>query len=114
MWQVLQSATDITNCDRILSQSATGITKCDNYNKVRRNTVSQFKKESVNQIYLYDMVLYDIVCKKDRKCYGNLKRADSLFWVLAKLVLIFHWNTFEKKFTNLRYCSEITTWQNSV
>ena len=35
--QVLQSASGITKCDRLLLQSASGITKCDSYYKVRRN-----------------------------------------------------------------------------
>ena len=36
--QVLQSASGITKCDRLLLQSASGTTKCDSYYKVRCNT----------------------------------------------------------------------------
>ena len=35
--QVLQSASGITKCDRLLLQSASGIRKCDSYYKLRRN-----------------------------------------------------------------------------
>ena len=34
---LLQSASGITKCDRLSLQSASGITKCDSYYKVRRN-----------------------------------------------------------------------------
>ena len=37
---LLQSASGITKCDRLLLQSTSGITKCDRYYKVRRNTCS--------------------------------------------------------------------------
>ena len=40
--QVLQSASGITKCGRLLLQSASGITKCDNYYKVRRNRSATF------------------------------------------------------------------------
>ena len=36
---LLKSASGITKCDKLLLQSASGITKCDSYYKVRRNTV---------------------------------------------------------------------------
>ena len=36
---LLQSASGITKCDRLLLQSASGITECDSYYKVRRNKV---------------------------------------------------------------------------
>ena len=37
--QVLQSASGIPKCDRLLLQSVSVITKCDSYYKVRRNRV---------------------------------------------------------------------------
>ena len=42
--QVLQSASGITKCDRLLLQSASGITKCDSYYKVRRNSFQRRTK----------------------------------------------------------------------
>ena len=44
--QVLQSASGITKCGRLLLQSASGITKCDNYYKVRRNRSATFLQPS--------------------------------------------------------------------
>ena len=38
--QVLESASGITKCDRLLLQSASGITKCDSYYQVSRNARS--------------------------------------------------------------------------
>ena len=41
--QVLQSASGITKCDRLLLQSVSGITKCDSYYKVIGNTCAKIK-----------------------------------------------------------------------
>ena len=40
--KVLQSASGITKCDRLLLQSASGSTECNSYYKVRRNTCAGF------------------------------------------------------------------------
>ena len=48
--QVLQSASGITKCDRLLLQSALGITKCDSYYKVRRNAMVKIRIKSYNLV----------------------------------------------------------------
>ena len=40
--KVLQRASGITKCDRLLLQSASGSTECNSYYKVRRNTCLGF------------------------------------------------------------------------
>ena len=55
MRQVLQSASGIRKCDRLLLQSASGNTKCDSYYKVRRNNSMkiQIKNFVIGMMFQY-------------------------------------------------------------
>ena len=59
---LITSASGITKCDRLLLQSALDITKCDSYYKVRRNTFVSYVSACLRAFVFYVPTCLCVLC----------------------------------------------------